>query len=236
MNEDLDIDMENYLKTQYDNMDYDESIRKDHRKFSECFVEKLKKNQIIINTFFVDEPLKPKSIKILLLILQVNLYFFINGLFYDEEYISKIYHLKKDTFITWAERLFDNLIYAALAGIIINYIIEFLFVEEIKIKKILKIEKDNIFKLKYEIIKILKSIKIRYLLFIIISFIISLIALIHIFCFNTVYIHTIKEWLVFSIIIFLSIQIASFIICLLQTVLRFISFRFKSEKLFRLSS
>ena len=134
-----------------------------------------------------------------------------------------------------AERFFDNLIYAALAGVIINYIIEFFFVEEQKIKKILKMEKDNIFILKYEMIKILKSIKIRYLIFIIISFIITLIALIHIFCFNIVYYHTQAEWIVFSFIIILSIQLLSFAICFIQTALRFISFRFKSEKLFKLS-
>ena len=64
-------------------MDYDEAIRRDHRKFCVCFVEKLQDEQIIINTFFSDEPLKPKAIKIILLILQIKLYFFVNGLFYD---------------------------------------------------------------------------------------------------------------------------------------------------------
>ena len=233
--DDLDINIKEYLGTQYDDMDYDEAIRKDHRKFCECFTDKLKNNHLIINTIFLDEYIKPRSIKILLLILQFNLYFFINGLFYDEEYISKIYHLEKDTFFTKAERFFDNLLYAALAGIIINYIIEFFFVEEIKIKKILKFEKDNIFILKYEMIKILKSIKKRYLMFIIITFIISFISLVHIFCFNVVYYHTMKEWIVFSLIIILSIQIGSILVYLLQTALRFISFKFKNEKLFKLS-
>ena len=223
------------METEYEEMDYDEAIRKDHRKFCESYTEKLKNDQIIINTFWSNEPIRPKSIKIIFLILQVDLYFFINGLFYDEEYISKIYHLEKDTFFTMAERFFDNLIYAALAGIVINYIIEFFFIEEQKIKKILKMEKDNILILIYEVIKILKSIKIRYLLFIIISFIISLISLVHIFCFNIVYYHTMKEWIAFSLIIILSIQIGSFLISLLQTVIRFISFKFKSEKLFKLS-
>ena len=232
----LDIDMNEYLETQLDDdMNYDETIRKDHRKFYESFVDKLKNNHIIINTFCSDDPIKPKSIKTILLILQIDLYFFINGLFYDEDYISKIYHLKKDTFFTMAERFFDNLIYAALAGIIINYIKEFFFNEEQKIKKILKMEKENIFMLKYEMIKILKSIKIRYLLFIIISFIISFIALLHIFCFNVVYYHTMTEWIVFSLIIILSIQILSFLVCFIQTTLRFISFRLKSEKIFKLS-
>ena len=233
--EDLDINIVEYLKTKNDDMDYDEAIRKDHRKFFECFIEKIKNNHIIINIFCEDEFIKPRSIKILLLILQIILYFFINGLFYDEEYISKIYHLDKDTFFTMAERFFDNLIYAAIAGIIINYIIEFFFVDEIKIKKILKMEKDNILILKYEMIKVLKSIRKRYLAFIITSFIITFIALIHIFCFNVVYFHTMKEWIAFSVIIILSIHIGSFLIYLLQTALRFLSFKFKSEKLFKLS-
>ena len=234
-NDDLDINIEEYIKTQFDDMDYDDAIRKDKRKFCESYVTKIKDKQIIINTFFSYEPTTPKSIKIIFLILQVDLYFFINGMFYDEEYISNIYHLEKDTFFTMAERFFDNLIYAALAGIIINYIIEFFFVEEQKIKRIFKMEQDNIVFLKQEIMQLLKSIKIRYILFIIISFIISLIALVHIFCFNIVYYHTMTEWIVFSLIIILSIQIGSFLILLLQTALRFISFKFKSEKLFKLS-
>ena len=84
-------------------------------------------------------------------------------------------------------------------------------------------------------IKILKSIKKRYLMFIIITFIISFISLVHIFCFNVVYYHTMKEWIVFSLIIILSIQIGSILVYLLQTALRFISFKFKNEKLFKLS-
>jgi hypothetical protein len=232
---DIDINFDEYLETQIDDMDYDEAIRKDKRKFCQSYIDKLKDNQLIINTFFSEEPIKPKSIKLILLALQIDLYFFINGLFYDEEYISKIYHIEKETFLTLAERFFDNLLYAALAGIIINYIIEFFFIEETKIKKILKMEKENTLSLKFEVIKILKSIKLRYTLFIIISFIITLITLVHSLCFNIVYNHTMKEWLLFSLIIVISIQLGSFLIYFLQTCLRFISFKFKSEKLFKWS-
>ena len=234
-NDDLHIDIKEYIKTQYEDMDYDEAIRKDHRKYCNSYYDKLKNDQIIINTFISDDPIRPRAIKIIFLILQFIIYLFINGLFYDEEYISTIYHLKKDTFITMAERFVDNLIYIAFAGIIINYIIEFFFIEEKKIRKILKMEKNDVMKLKFEMIKILKSIKKRYLIFIIISFIISFIALIHIICFNIVYKHTMLEWIIFSVIIIASIQIGSFLICLLQTIIRFISFKCKSERLFKLS-
>ena len=94
-------------------------------------------------------------------------------------------------------------------------------------------EKENTLSLKFEVIKILKSIKLRYTLFIIISFTITLITLFHSLCFNIVYNHTMKEWLLFSLIIVISIQLGSFLIYFLQTCLRFISFKFKSEKLFK---
>ena len=232
---DININFDEYFEPFFDEMDYDEAIRKDKRKFCKSYTDKLKDNQMIINTFFAYEPFKPKSIKLILLTLQISLYFFINGLFYDEDYISKIYHLEKETLSTLAERFFDNLFYAALAGIIINYIIEFFFIEESKIKKIIKMENKNILTLKFEVIKILKSIKLRYTLFIILSFTITIIALVHSLCFNIVYYHTMKEWLLFSLIIVISIQLATFLLYLLVTCLRFISFKVKSEKLFKLS-
>ena len=232
---DMDFNIEEYLEKGYDDMEYDEAIRKDNRKFCDCYYEKLKDNQIIVNIFCSNEPIRPKSIKIIFLILQVNLYFFINGLFYDEDYISNIYHLDKDTFSTMAERFFDNLIYAALAGIVINFIIEFFFIEEKKIKIILRLEKDNILMLKNEMLKILKNIKTRYLIFIIISLLITSITFVHSLCFNIVYKHTKLEWIVFSFIIILSMQVGSFLLYLAQTALRLISLKVKSEKLFKLS-
>ena len=231
----IDNSIEKYLETQYEDMEYDDAIRKDNRKFCECYKEKIMNNQIIINIFFSYEPIRPSSIKIIFLVLQFDLYFFINGLFYDEEYISKIYHLEKDTFFSMTERFFENLIYAALAGIIINYIIEFFFIEETKIKKIFKFNKDNILEFKLQINEILKSIKRRYVLFIIISYIISLITFVHISCFNIVYNHTMVEWIIFSLIIILSIQIFTFLICLIRTILRCISLKCKSEKIYKLN-
>ena len=73
-------------------MDYEDAIKKDKRKFFEYFMDKLKTNQILLNTFYSNEPLRPRSIKILLLILNIDLYFVINGLFFNEEYISDAYH------------------------------------------------------------------------------------------------------------------------------------------------
>jgi hypothetical protein len=110
--DDVKVNMDEYLNTEFDDMDYDDAIRKDKRTFCEYFCEKLKSGQIILNTFFYKEPLKPRSIKILLFILQIELYLFVNGLFFNEEYVSQIFHLKEDNFAQKFDRFIGNFFYA----------------------------------------------------------------------------------------------------------------------------
>ena len=92
--------------------------------------------------------------------------------------------------------------------------------------------KENI---KAEIIMIMKEIKNRYLSFIIVVFIILIICFYYLLCFNYVYPYIQYEWIKSSITIFIIIQILSIFACLLETILRFISFRCKSEKIYKLS-
>ena len=224
-----------YLQTEFENMEYDEILEKDKRQFCEYLKEKIIENQSIINTFCTEEPFKPRSIKIILFVLQIDLYLLINCLFYDENYVSEIFHLDKDTFYDKAGRFFGNLVYAALVGIIISYIIEWLFIEESRLKKIFKKRKDNIPVIKNEINQIIKDIKIRYVLFIVLAFLITIFTMIHISCFNIVYPNLKWEWLIFSGIIIVFMQVFSAMICLIHTILRFISFKCKSEKIYKIS-
>jgi hypothetical protein len=223
------------LETDPQNMDYDDALRRDKRTFCKYYSDKIQSEQIILNTFFNEEPLKPIPIKIILLLLQIDLYFFINGLFYNEEYVTKKFELEKDSFSKQAWRFLDNLFYAFIVGVIINYIIEFFFVEEKKLRVTLKREKSNILILKYEMTQIIKDIEKRYLSFIIVNFIIVVFIWYYITCFNNIYPHMKKEWLIFSVLIIVCIQIISLIKSLIETILRFLSFKFKNEKLFKLS-
>ena len=235
LKDDLDINIQEYLSTDIDDMDYDDAIKKDNRKFCAYFIEKIKTNQIILYTFCYYEPLKPRPIKIILFILQIDLYLFVNALFFNEEYVSEVFHLEQDTFYDTFQRFIGNCFYAALVGVIVSYIIDCFFIDEKKIKGILKREKENLFILKYEIVKIAKDIKKRYLFFIILTFIITIFSWYHISCFNNIYPHMKREWLIFSLIIIIVMQALSFLICLLESILRFISFKCKSEKIYKIS-
>ena len=181
--------------------------------------------------------MKPIPIKIILLILNIDLYLIINGLFFNENYISDLLHKESETEGAFVMRIIDRIITITIAGVIINYIIEFFFVEESKIRKIFKREKDSVIVLKYDIIQLIKNTYKRYNIFIIISSVIMLFSLYYIFCFNNVYPCIKSEWLKSSLIIICIMQILLPIaLCFLDTSIRFISFRFKSERLFRLSA
>ena len=225
-----------YLATPFDAMEYDDAIEKDNRKFCEYFSETVKDKQVLSNTFCSKEDLKPRSIKIILLILNIILYFSINGLFFSEDYISEVYHLKgEEKFFTFFPRSINRFFYTTLVSIIIGFIVDCFFIEEKKIKRALIREKDNKENIKAEIIMIMKEIKNRYLSFIIVVFIILIICFYYLLCFNYVYPYIQYEWIKSSITIFIIIQILSIFACLLETILRFISFRCKSEKIYKLS-
>ena len=233
---DLDVNFNEYLKTEIDDMDFEDAIKRDNRKFLEYFTDRLKTNQIILNTFWFTEPLKPKVIKIMYFILEIDLYLFINALFINEDYVNQIYYLtNEDNFLSFIPRSIDRILYATIVRVILNYIIDCISVEEKKIKGIFKREKNNELILKYEITQIIKRIRKFFLYFIIICFIIMFFSLYHIFCFNNIYPHMKIEWIKSSITIIFIMQILSILLCFLECAIRFISFKCKSERIYKIS-
>ena len=232
----ININFDDYLKTDPDDMDYDDAIREDKRTFCQYFFDQIRNEQILLNTFFIKEILKPFPIKIILLILNTDLYFVINALFFNENYISDLLDPKNDNTWSFLNRIMDRIITLTIIGVIINYIIEFLFVEEKRIKRIFKVGKENMIILKSEIVKIIKSTYTRYHIFIALSIVIMLFSLYYIFCFNNVYPSMKGEWIKSSLIIIAFMQVFPIFLCFLDTSIRFISFKCKSERLFRLSS
>ena len=94
---------------------------------------------------------------------------------------------------------------------------------------------DNKTVLKEDIKNLVKSLKKRYISFIIVVFVILLISLYYLLCFNYVYPKTQIEWIKSSIAIIIIIQILSILLILLETIIRFLSFKCESEKLFKVS-
>jgi hypothetical protein len=229
------IDIEDYLKPDLDDMDYDDAIKLDQRSFFEYLNCRLKKKQIIMETFFYKENIKPLSIKVLLLLLNINLHFVINGLFFNETYIIKIYNANDDeeNFFSYLSRSFNNFIYGTLVSFIINVIIDCIFIEEKKIKRIFLRERDDQLQIKYEISMNMSSIKKRYIGFIFICLFICIISWYYLVCFNYVYPGVKMELIKSSFTIIIIMQTISVLARFLEAILRSISFQCKSEKIYK---
>ena len=230
------IDYNKYIEQTFDETDYDEVIEEDKRSFCEYLRDKIIDNQLILNIIFVKEEIKPRAIKITILILTIDLFFLINGLFYSDSYISEVFNLKeKETFFSFVPRSTNRFFYTTVVGSIIGYIIRFSFVEEIKIKKIFLKERINMLSLRYEMSEMLKEILKKINILVIINYFIVVFSWYYIYCFNNVYPNIKREWIWSSIFIIIIHEVLPIILGFFETCIRFISIKFDSEKLFKLS-
>ena len=226
-----------YLATSMDDLDYDELLVKENRPCWKIFLDKLIVSQMIINLFHGKNWIIPKSIRFIFLIVMVDLYFVVNALFYNEEYIRDLYYLdEEETLFSFVPRSLNRIIYTSLASSVLDFIISLLFPTENKIKKILIRKKDKKQEMKTKVFVTMRNIINNYWLFIIISYIMTIISWYYITCFNNVYPYLKLEWIKSSIFILIIIQISSILICGLFAFLRFISIKCKSEKIYRISN
>ena len=231
-----DIDIIKFLNSSLEKLDYDDVVEEDKRTFWQYFSDKIKDNQILINIFFIQEIIKQKSIKFAILIVNIDIYFLTNGLFYSDSYISEVFNSKeKETFFSFIPRSIDRFIYSTILGKIIGYIIDFFFFEDIKIKSILLKNKDNILNLKYEISEIIKSIFKYIKILIIINYFLIIFSWYYLSCFNNAYPNINNEWIISSMFFISILQILPFIQTFVVACIRFASIQIESEKLFKLS-
>ena len=228
---------EKYLSESFDNMEFDDALFYDKRTFREMFLECLHDKQMIASTFIAEDDLKPRSIKIILFILSIILYFVVNGFFFSEDVVSELYYIDEndENFFSYFSRSIERIIYSTLVSIVIGIITDFFFVEEEKLKGILIREKYDHKILKGKIGELINNIKIRNLAFIITASVLLLFSFFYLLCFNYVYPYTQIEWIKSSVTIVIIMQLLSILKCLYESGLRALSFKIKSEKMYKIS-
>ena len=231
-----DINIKEFLSMSFDEDDFDDVIDKEKRVFSKFFLEKLIENHILINSFIIIEPIRPRSLKILILFVKIELYLVINALFYNEDYLSDLFYKnEEDSFLDFVPRRIDHFIYTSTLSNIITYLIDYFFVEEKKIKKIFIRNKEDINKIKSEISTIVRDIKNRFIGMIVLSICLSIISFIYISCFNIVYPYIKIEWIKSSVFIIIFMIFFKFLCIFIECCLRYMAIKLNSEKLFKLS-
>ena len=149
-----------YNDYEINGLKYEEAIKIDKRTFIEYYFSLLKRKQLLIFTFYINNDYNSRCIKICLFLFSFALFFTVNALFFDDDTIHKIYIDKgKYSFIYQI----PFIIYSTIISSIINGIIKYLSLSE---NDIIEIKTNK--KVEMNVIK--KCIKIKVILFFVFKF------------------------------------------------------------------
>ena len=228
------FDINFYLLTPVEEMVYDDAIQKEKKIFFGYFIERIKSQHLLVNSFFILDNIRPKSIKILLFLTQMDLYLLFNAMLYNEDYISEIFHSENESFYDIVKRSINHYIYINFVGKITKCIMNLFFIKEKKYIRILKRAK-NITELNGELYLFTQKLRRGYKYFIIISICFIIISWYYISCFNNVYQYIKKEWIISSFCFFSLTLLLNALAAFLETIFRYLSFKIENDQIYRMS-
>ena len=213
-------------------LDYEEARIFDKRTFFEYYISSLKYNHPLSFSFAPFMDYNSKIIKIFLFFFSLSLNFTINALFFTDDTMHKIYEDKgKFNFLYQIPQI----LYSTIISKLIDSLIKTLALSQDDIIE-LKQEKKS-FIVKY--MKIKRKLKIKFILFFIIDFIILLFFWYYLTCFCGIYVNTQNHLFKDSFLSFTTGLLYPFLIFLISGLFRISALRVEMPKgkfLYQLSS
>ena len=176
---------ETLTEFEMNSLTYELALILDKRNYFQYYWSLLKQKHLILFTFLPANDFNVPSLKISLFILSFSLYFTINGFFFNDESMHKIYKNNGAFIIIYQ---IPQILYSTIVSSFINALLKTLSLSQKDILRI-KEEKDNkIAMQKSKQIK--KCIQIKFIIFFILSFLLILFFWYFISCFCGVYKNT----------------------------------------------
>ena len=217
----------NFNHSELNSLTYEEAIIYDKRTYIQYYISLLKIKHIIL-FIFNKEDYNSRIIKLSIFIFNLTNYIFVNGLFFSDSTMHKIYTDHGSYNFVYQ---LPQIIYSSLISGILNALIKLLGLTEssiIKFKKT-KVDLENKFK------SLVSTIKIKFVIFFIINFSFLIFFWYYITCFCGIYrntqIHLIKD----SLISFSTSFIIPFALYLIPGIFRIISINNKNKYLYEFS-
>ena len=214
--EEQKTDFSTYNDYELNTFSYKKASIKDKRTFSQLLISLIKTKHLIIFTFYQTNDYNSQIIKICLFFFSFALYYGINGLFFNDETMHKIY---EDEGIFNFIYFIPQIIYSAIISSIIYILIKELSSSE---KNIVKIKQEEDFEKTDALApKIIKFLIIKFILFFLLSFLFLAFFWYYISCFGAVYKNTQIILLKDTLISFSISLVYPFIFYLLIALIRY---------------
>ena len=182
-----DIRKKNYTDKELDELDYELAIIYDKRTFFQYYWCMLKENQLLIFTFLPMDDFNLMYAKIALFIISFGLFITINGFFFSDDTMHKVYEDNGEFDIIYQ---IPQIFYSSVISSVANVLLKNLSLSEASILELKKETYFNIHKAKKKARQIERCLKIKLILFFIISLILMLFFWYFISCFCAVYRNT----------------------------------------------
>ena len=213
----------NLLNTDEDiqDLDYEKAILYDKRSYLRMYWSFLIDTQIILGTFFTDNYLNLFIIKLSFLVCTFQISFFLNALFYTDEYISDAYHNDGALdFITGLPKSF----YSFIATLITTNLLRMLSNSKSELKKLIlekRLNKNFISLINSK----LRKLKIKLVIYFILVFSLGLIFLYYVSAFCAVYRYSQKYWFMGCLESFGMDSAIAVIVCFVLALFRYIAIK-----------
>ena len=223
-NNDSSLIVVNYNDQELNNMEYKKALIYDKRTYFQYYYSLLKKKQLILFSFFPSNDYNLLIIKINLFLVSFSLYFTINGFFFTDNTMHRIYANKGEYTIIYQ---IPKILISSAISIVINIILKLLALSE---KDIINFKKDkNNNKIKEKSEKLTNYLKIKIIIFIVLSFLLLLFFCYFISCFCGVFSNTQMFLFKDTCVSFLISMIYPFVINLIPGIFRIIALRDKKK-------
>ena len=218
-NEDSINNLSNY---ELDNLDYKQALELDKRTYLAYYWSLCKRKQLILFAFWPENDLNIFTMKIATFIACIGFCFGFNGFFYGEKLLHKIYK-DKGTY-KFAKHL-PYMIYSTIVAGLLSYLVRLLTLSENEMYK-MKQNKEN--KNDSEQ-KTKKWIKIKFIIFFVVTIVLMLFFWYFITCFCGIFTNTQVHWIIDSCITFGFCMVYPFILNLLPGAFRIPALRAKNK-------
>ena len=206
-------------------LNYELALIIDKRTYFQYYWSLLKQKHLILFTFLPANDFNLPSLKISLFILSFSLYFAINGFFFNDSSMHKIY---KDNGAFNILFQIPQILYSTLVSSVINILLKNLSLSQ---KDILRIKKEKNNKIAMKKSREIKHcIQIKFIIFFILSFLLILFFWYFISCFCAVYKNTQKILIKDTLLSFVLSMLYPIGLNLLPGILRIPSLKAKNKK------
>ena len=213
-------------------MDYEEAIIRAKISFIKIYWSYLVDSQIILGTFCTENYLDLFVIKLSFFVFTFEISFFLNALFYTDDYISDAYH--NNGVLDFVSGL-PKSIYSFIATLITTNLLRTLSSSKSELINIIRYysKRDNYI---YLINAKLKKLRIKIIIYFILVFLLEFCFLYYVTAFCAVYIYSQKYWFLGCLESFSLDTVVCVFLCLIVAFLRYIAIKRRLKFLYILSN